>query len=156
LRCTRLEGVDSSLFAVLTLARVLGISETTARDDLRSFHEKGCIKIEDRSKFGHRVCTLLPGELDGLAPGSCHPEVVDLESIDFYSERRYVDALLGREGYCCFYCMRNVQKETCQPDHVVPRRRSTQMRPLGAIIYASIKRSAIPDGPGVAHRRGRT
>src|SRR5262245_59449260 len=28
--------------------------------------------------------------------------------------------------------------------------------PDATIIYASIKRSAISDGPGVAHRRGRT
>jgi len=44
---------------------------------------------------------------------------VDIESLDFYAERRFVRALIEREGGSCFYCMREVRADTCALDHVV-------------------------------------
>jgi Arc/MetJ-type ribon-helix-helix transcriptional regulator len=52
-----------------------------------------------------------------FAPAEEH---VVINSIDFFSDRRYLDALLEREGYRCFYSLREVTKDTCVLDHVVP------------------------------------
>ena len=47
--------------------------------------------------------------------------LIDIESIDFFSNRTYLDALLAREQNRCFYCLRDVSRDTCTLDHVSPR-----------------------------------
>jgi 5-methylcytosine-specific restriction endonuclease McrA len=118
---TRLVGSESSVFALLPLANVLDISESTAREDLRDLHSKGCIRIEERSRVGHLVRVLLPEEIDGIVVEAGPAETVDMESLDFFTDRRFVDVLLVRESGRCFYCLRSVRKETCQLDHVTPQ-----------------------------------
>jgi 5-methylcytosine-specific restriction endonuclease McrA len=44
---------------------------------------------------------------------------VDIEEIDFYSDRRYLAALMDREGRRCFYCLLEITEENCELDHVV-------------------------------------
>lgn len=51
--------------------------------------------------------------------------MVDLASIDFFAERKHLDALLERENRRCFYCLREVTSETCELDHVNPRTEGT-------------------------------
>jgi 5-methylcytosine-specific restriction endonuclease McrA len=120
-RHTRLVGWDSAVFALLPLANVLDISDSTAREDLRDLHAKGCIRIEERSRVGHVVRVLLPEEIDGIVVQAAPAEPVDVEALDFFTDRRFVDVLLVRESGRCFYCLRGIRKETCQLDHVTPQ-----------------------------------
>ena len=45
---------------------------------------------------------------------------VDVETVDF-SNRRYVHVLLERENHRCFYCLRKIEPNTCELDHVLSR-----------------------------------
>jgi hypothetical protein len=117
-RHTRLIGKEQGLFAIDPLAVSLGVS-TSVRDDLRSLHERGCIRIEDRSRNGHLIRVLLPEEIDGVVPKHEPAETIDIELIDFFTDRRYLAALLARENGACSYCLRQVRPDNCQLDHVV-------------------------------------
>lgn len=120
LRHTHAEGKPSALFALLPLSQALNVSESSAREDIRSLQEKGCIRI-DRSRQGHLVTVLLPSEIEGVIPTSPATSTLDLEALDFFTGRRYVRAILEREQHCCFYCLKAIQADTCELDHVVSR-----------------------------------
>jgi Mn-dependent DtxR family transcriptional regulator len=121
LRHTRLVGREQHVFALVPLARALAVSETTVREDIRQLHSRGCIQIEERTKSGHLVRVLLPAEIDGVLPSQSAAEAIDIGSVDFFSDRRFVRALMEREGGACFYCLRAVRADTCALDHVVPQ-----------------------------------
>lgn len=117
LRRTHLDGLGSVVVALDPLARAAGMSSSKAREILRALHNKGCIVIDDRSRHGHAVRVLLPIEVLGpLIAGT--PDEVDIESLDFFTGRRYVRAILAREGGRCFYCLRSLVEDTCTLDHV--------------------------------------
>jgi 5-methylcytosine-specific restriction endonuclease McrA len=119
LRHTDLEGRPSALFALLPLANAIGVAESSVREDIRALHDRGCIRIEDKSRNGHLVRVLLPSEVPGVVPQTAPHEELDYESIDFFENRRYVVALLAREDGRCFYCMKGIRAESCELDHVV-------------------------------------
>ena len=121
LRHTRLKGLSSALFAIGPLSKAISISDFKARDVVRSLHEKGCLKIEDRSRNGHLITVLLPSEIPSLARAIDDKPTLDLSALDFFSGRRYVGAVLAREGNACFYCLRSITPETCELDHLVPQ-----------------------------------
>ena len=64
---------------------------------------------------------LLPSEIDGVIPLHQPAEALNIETIDFFTGRHYLDALLTRENGACFYCLREVQRDNCELDHVVSR-----------------------------------
>jgi HNH endonuclease len=117
-RHTRLMGKEGGAFSIDTLAKALGVS-TSIRDDLRSLHERGCIRIEERSRAGHLIRVLLPEEIDGVIPKHKPDEIVDIETIDFFTDRVYLAVLLARENGACFYCLRQVRPDNCELDHVI-------------------------------------
>ena len=119
LRHTRAEEKDSALFSIAMLAKRLGMSDSSVRDRIRSMDKKGCIKVEERSKDGHQVRVLLPGEIEHLPSTDAGQAPTDIEEIDFYSQRRWADVLLKREGSRCFYCLRSLVSNWVL-DHVVP------------------------------------
>jgi 5-methylcytosine-specific restriction endonuclease McrA len=119
LRHTRVEGKESGLFSIAMLAKRLGMSDQSIRNRIRSMDKKGCITVEERSKDGHQVRVLLPDEIEHLPSTEARQEPIDIEEIDFYSERRWADALLKREGSRCFYCLRGLVSNWVL-DHVVP------------------------------------
>ena len=121
LRHTRLIGKDASLFGLYSLAESSGFSESTLRERIRILDEKGCVVIQERSGKGHLLRVLLPGEIDGIVPKLSESVVVDINTIDFYGNRNYVDALVKREKGRCFYCLRIITSETCVLDHVVSK-----------------------------------
>ena len=120
-RHTRMKGMSSGLFAVGPLSKALPISDFKVREVLRSLHAKTCLKIEDRSRSGHLIHVLLPDEIAALSRPTVSAESVDIESLDFFTNRRYVSALLARENHACFYCLRSIAAETCELDHLVPQ-----------------------------------
>ena len=121
LRHTRLLGAESAVFALSPLATALDIAESTAREDLRDLHAKGCIRIEERSRVGHLVRVMLPRELDGVVAEAEVKQLMDVETLDFFTDRRFLEAILVRERGRCFYCLRSLRNETCQLDHVTPQ-----------------------------------
>ena len=42
-----------------------------------------------------------------------------MEFLDFFSNRRFVAALLAREDSRCFYCLKGIRTESCELDHVI-------------------------------------
>ncbi len=119
LRHTHVEGKDSALFALAPLASATGVSESSTREDIRTLNERGCIKIESRSRNGHVVTVFLPEQIPGVLPKDDGPIEIDLDALDFFENRRFVDALLARESGRCFYCLRSIRAESCELDHVV-------------------------------------
>lgn len=121
LRHTHAEGKPTAIFGLLPLAQALAVSDSSVREDIRSLNEKGCIRIEDRSRKGHLVRVLLPEEIEGVIPSESPTPSIDIEQIDFFSNRRFVDALLDRENHRCFYCLKGVRTDSCELDHVISR-----------------------------------
>ena len=118
LRHTHLEGKPSSLFALLPLSNAIGVAESSVREDVRSLHERGCLVIEDRSRNGHLLRVLLPTEIPGVVPEARSEAHIDIEALDFFSNRRFLSALLAREDGRCFYCLKSIRAESCELDHV--------------------------------------
>lgn len=122
LRHTRVVGKDSELFGILSLSDTCGISESTVRERIRMLHEKGCIRIEDRSAKGHLLRVFLPEEISGIVPHESETPTRKIEDVDFFTDRTHVSALVERENRRCFYCLRQIESETAVLDHVIPQR----------------------------------
>jgi hypothetical protein len=116
LRQTRINGLDATTIPLSQVSNALLCSDFKSREILRTLAEKGCIKLEQTRK-GHFVKVLLPDELP-LPEESINESVVDIETIDFYKSREYLDSLLKREQGRCFYCLKEIKEESCELDHV--------------------------------------
>jgi len=121
LRHSHLEGRATILVALAPLANAMGISETTVRENIRSLAERGCFKIEERSRHGHLIRVLLPEEIAGVLPKAVAAEPIELTAFDFFTGRRFLTALLARENNKCFYCLRAIDAPSCELDHVTSR-----------------------------------
>ncbi len=120
LRHTHLIGITTGQFSILKLAETIGISDWKVREVLRSLHAKGCVTIEERTNKGHLVRVMLPEELDLHSP-SISEQAIDIETVDFFVERKQFTALLEREQHKCFYCLRSVTPDIGALDHVTPQ-----------------------------------
>jgi len=114
---TRLRGIEYSTIPLSLISEDLKCSVWKAREVIRTLAEKGCIEL-DQTRKGHNVKVLLPNELsipkkEGKAP------VLDIEQIDFFKNREYLTQILVREQDSCFYCMKSINGETCELDHVI-------------------------------------
>lgn len=109
----------SALFSIQGMAQDTGMSVYKVRECIRTLHDKKSIVIDERNRRGHAVTVLLPSEL-GLKPRESQPLPVDIESIDFYTGRAYVAALVAREQARCFYCIRAITVDSCVLDHACP------------------------------------
>lgn len=121
LRQTRTIGIEQALVAIQPLSIALRVGQTKVRDALRSLNAKGCIKIEKRSGQGHFIRVLLPEELGLTEPGNESASNLNLDTLDFFTGRKYVAALLQRERGRCFYCLRSVDVQGCVLDHATPQ-----------------------------------
>jgi 5-methylcytosine-specific restriction endonuclease McrA len=118
LRETHVSGKESVLISLPSLANSIGASDWTIRRNIRSLAKKGCIVIDDRSRKGHFVRVLLPSEISSLASTKDEP-VVDIATLDFFTGRKYLLALLHRDQDRCFYCLKKVSAESCALDHAL-------------------------------------
>ena len=118
-RRTHLEGRTDGSFSIQELAGALGIGDSKVREAIRSMDAKGCVRISDRSRKGHLIRVFLPSEIAGLASSQTPPVEPDIEALDFYTSRRYVSALVEREGSKCFYCLRELTVDSAVLDHTV-------------------------------------
>ncbi len=104
------------------------VSDSGTRDAVRRLAEQGALRLVERSKAGHLVEVRLPeeirgigaSEVEGAAQSACS---VNLEDADFMQSKELRQAIHGREGGFCFYCLRPLNDAMKCLDHVVPRAR---------------------------------
>jgi|CXWL01.1.fsa_nt_gi hypothetical protein len=116
---THVEGRQTVVYGLDPLAEATAMSTTKLRETLRSIAQKGCVAIDDRSRLGHTIRVFLPQEIEALPQETLPPAPIDLESLDFYSGRQFIDALTRREQGRCFYCLAAAATSTAVLDHCV-------------------------------------
>jgi 5-methylcytosine-specific restriction endonuclease McrA len=118
-------------FAVMAMARTLGLSIGPARQAVRRLDEMGALRVLERSKTGHLVEMRLPEKIRALRQGrngvflttraAGEPPASSLETRDFLKTWALRKAIHDREGGACFYCFRRTPANVQCLDHVVPR-----------------------------------
>ena len=121
-------------FAVVALARTLGLSIGAARQAVRRLDELGALRVLERSKNGHLAEMRLPekirairrgknGALEamGAAGAAGEPPASSLETTDFLKSWALRKSIHDRERGACFYCLRRASANMRCLDHVVPR-----------------------------------
>ncbi len=120
-------------FAVMALARTLGLSVGAARQAVRRLDELGALRVLERSKSGHFAEMRLPENIRairlrkngasmsvGLGATGERPAST-LESTDFLKTWALRKTIHDRERVACFYCLRRTPANVRCLDHVVPR-----------------------------------
>jgi hypothetical protein len=131
-------------FAVMSLARTLGLSIGAARQAVRRLDELGALRVLKRSKTGHLVEMRLPEKIRAIRLGknggsmamgvgavgvgttgavgaAGEPPASTLETTDFLKTWELRKAIHDRERGACFYCLRRTPAHVHGLDHVVPR-----------------------------------
>src|SRR5216684_2095798 len=121
-------------FAVMALARTLGLSIGAARQAVRRLDELGALRVLERSKSGHLAEMRLPEKIRAIRPGkngaleamgaagaAGEPPASTLETADFLKTWALRKAIHDRERGACFYCLRRTLANVRCLDHVVPR-----------------------------------
>ncbi len=118
-------------FAVMALARTLGLSIGAARQAVRRLDELGALRVLERSKSGHLAEMRLPEKIRAIRPGkngalvateaAGQPPASTLETTDFLKTWALRKAIYDRERGACFYCLRRTLANVRCLDHVVPR-----------------------------------
>ncbi len=121
-------------FAVMSVARDLGLSNGPVRQAVRRLDELGALRLLERSKTGHLVEMRLPEQIRALRPGkngatlatgatgtAGEPPASTLETTDFLSTWALRKTIHDRERGACFYCLRRTPAHVQCLDHVVPR-----------------------------------
>src|SRR3989449_2862132 len=120
-------------FAVMSLARTLGLSIGPVRQAVRRLDELGALRLLERSKTGHLVEMRLPEKIRALRPAkngatlatgaAGEPPASALETTDFLKTWALRKTIHDRERGACFYCLRRTPANVQCLDHVVPRAR---------------------------------
>ncbi len=131
-------------FAVMSLARTLGLSIGAARHAVRRLDELGALRVLKRSKTGHLAEMRLPEKIRAIRPGrngalmalgvgavgvgttgavgaAEESPAATLENMDFLKTWALRKAIHDRERGACFYCLRRTPAHVHGLDHVVPR-----------------------------------
>jgi 5-methylcytosine-specific restriction endonuclease McrA len=115
-------------FAVMSLARTLGLSVGPVRQAVRRLDEMGALRVLERSQTGHMVEMRLPEKIRAVRRGqnggsraAGEPPASTLETTDFLKTWALRKAIHDREGGACFYCHRRTPANLQRLDHVVPR-----------------------------------
>jgi hypothetical protein len=131
-------------FAVMALARTLGLSIGAARHAVRRLDELGALRVLKRSKTGHLAEMRLPEKIRAIRAGkngasmavgvgttwavgmgttgaAGEPPAATLEATDFLKTWALRKAIHDRERGACFYCLRRTPAHVHGLDHVVPR-----------------------------------
>jgi hypothetical protein len=117
-------------FAVMSVARDLGLSNGPVRQAVRRLDELGALRLLERSKTGHLVEMRLPEQIRAVRPGKNgaslaaeEPPSSALEATDFLKTWALRKTIHDREHGACFYCLRRTPAHVQCLDHVVPRAR---------------------------------
>jgi 5-methylcytosine-specific restriction endonuclease McrA len=126
-------------FAVMSMARILGLSIGAARQAVRRLDELGVLRVLKRNKTGHLAEMRLPEKMRairlskngallttgavgvGTTGAGGEPPAATLEDTDFLKTWALRKAIHDRESGACFYCLRRTPAHVHGLDHVVPR-----------------------------------
>jgi 5-methylcytosine-specific restriction endonuclease McrA len=124
-------------FAVMAMARTLGLSTGATRQAVRRLDELGALRVLKRNKNGHFAEMRLPEQIRALRRGkngatlimgamgttqaAGEPPAATLEATDFLRTWVLRKAIHDRERGACFYCLRRTPANVQCLDHVVPR-----------------------------------
>ena len=118
-------------FAVMSLARILGLSIGAARQAVRRLDELGTLRVLERSKTGHLAEMRPPEKIRALRSGrngasgttgaAGELPAATLETTDFLKTWALRKTIHDRERGACFYCLRRTPANVHGLDHVVPR-----------------------------------
>ncbi len=97
------------------------MAEGTCRKKIASMIKVGCIEVLEINRKGSRIRVHLPDEIVGVIPPPEEPHQVALEEMDFFTVPANRLAILSREGYRCFYCLRGIDSSNFVIEHVVSR-----------------------------------
>ena len=136
-------------FAVMSVARDLGLSNGPVRQAVRRLDELGALRLLERSKTGHLVEMRLPEQIRAVRPGKNgaprdaeEPPASALEATDFLKTWALRKTIHDRERGACFYCLRRTPAHVQCLDHVVPTfRMLSQMRYQSSLLAMSIEAS---------------
>ena len=101
LRHTRLIDKDSALFSISSLSQILPLSDFKVREVLRSLDRKGCTKNEV-TRRGYQIKVYLPTEIVSLKNEIKKEIVIDINTIDFFTGRKYVERTAKKRGISMF------------------------------------------------------
>src|SRR3989442_7279977 len=150
-------------FAVMSLARTLGLSIGPVRQAVRRFDELGVLRVLKRSKTGHLVEMRLPEKIRALRPGrngallttgtmgaAGEPPAATLETTDFLKTWALRKTIHDRERGACFYCLRRTPANVQCLDHVRATRtlRTQFLAQPGFLLYRMQHAQGRPSGPG--------
>jgi hypothetical protein len=115
-------------FAVVAVARTLGLSVGAARLAVRRLDELGALRVLERNKNGHLAEMRMPEKIravglrkNGAFPIAGENAAASLESTDFLKNWTLRKTIHDRERGACFYCLRRTPGNVKCLDHVVPR-----------------------------------
>jgi hypothetical protein len=103
------------------LAELSGGSETSVRQYIRSLGEKKIIQVSNFSRHGYSIIIQPPNAIPGISVSETLESAIEVEKVDFFKGRRFVRALLERQGGQCFYSLRTLDEQTCELDHLQPQ-----------------------------------
>lgn len=127
LRHSLVVGKDRLQFAVIALARTLGLCKGLVRQAVRRLDELGALRVLERSnRTGHLVEMRLPEKIRAIrryyaSQAAVEPPAATLETTDFWKTWAHRKAIHDRERGTCFYCLRRTSVNVRCLDHVVPR-----------------------------------
>ncbi|HLE37722.1 MAG TPA: winged helix-turn-helix transcriptional regulator [Candidatus Acidoferrales bacterium] len=122
LRHSHAEGRRVARISNRALARSFGTSHTTARYHLRNLTQKGLVRVLERSVAGHSIEVLAPADVPGCLHSGPECDPAELDDADCFHDPRMRAAILLREHFTCFYCLRRLDAKTSSYDHAVPVR----------------------------------
>jgi 5-methylcytosine-specific restriction endonuclease McrA len=131
LRHTLVVGKVRLQFAVISLARTLGVAIGATRQAVRRLDELGALRVLKRNKTGHFAEMRLPEKIRAGRNGALltrgalwatgEPPAATIETTDFLKTWALRKAIHERERGVCFYCLRRTPDNVRCLDHVVPR-----------------------------------
>ncbi|MDE2096059.1 MAG: HNH endonuclease [Patescibacteria group bacterium] len=118
-RQSRLINKEEIIFVISSAPTTVGLTDFSARKQLRTMDKKGCIKIVEVRRDGLKIKVFLPAEIEGcVVERETEVKPIDIESINFYSDQKYRATILKRENSECFYCLKKINAENYVLDHL--------------------------------------
>src|SRR5712664_718969 len=143
-------------FAVMALARTLGLSIGAARQAVRRLDELGALRVPEK------IRAIRPGRNGALVATEAagQPPASTLESTDFLKTWALRKAIHDRERGACFYCLRRTPANVHCLDHVVPRvrfGRNSYRNLVSCCIECNTRKGdrPVPDFLRTLYRQGR-
>lgn len=144
-RQTRLINKD----VISSAPTTVGLTDFSARKQLRTMDKKGCIKIVEVRRDGLKIKVFLPIEIEGcVVEREVEVKPIDIESINFYSDQKYRATILKRENGECFYCLKKINAENYVLDHLISQmnRGDNSYRNIVAVCHECNSKKAGKNG----------